>query len=218
MKTEIHLFILWEKARVVQDKILNDIGCHFTVIKQYAITWTAEKAASNFTRFCGTRLGNELEFKISNCGIGEFLLVVVRDENPNYEKRETFHGANEVNVNMYEAKQRYREWTGGGIRVHATDDVLETKHDIVLITGKPIEYFEKLEPQQTIEVLHKDLEGANGWESCGQFILVMKNIAPFVTKVEPDDIWLILNCPTAFKVMRFIRRCFRKLAKICRIK
>ena len=216
--SEIHLFILWENARAFQEKILDDIASHFTILKKYEVTWTPSLVVSNYTRFCGARLGNNLQFKIDNCGTGEFLVVVVRDETPTYETKQTFHGLADVNIKMFEAKQRYREWTGGGIKVHATDNILETRHDIILIIGKPIEYFEKLAPQQTTEILHKDLEGANGWESREQFLLVLKNIAPFVTKVEPDDIWLILNCPSIFRVVGFVRRCFRKLAKICRFK
>ena len=111
MIPEIHIFILWEKARVVQEKILEDIAMNFTIIKLYEISWTRSLVASNFTRFCGTRLGNNLEYKISNCGKGEFLVVIVRDDCPIYEEKDTFHGPARVNLKMFEAKQRYRKWT-----------------------------------------------------------------------------------------------------------
>ena len=39
MSAEIHLFILWEKARFAQEKILSDIALHFTILKKYEITW-----------------------------------------------------------------------------------------------------------------------------------------------------------------------------------
>lgn len=173
--SEIHLFILWEKARVVQEKILDDIALHFTILKQYEIMWTPSLVASNYTRFCGTRLGNNLEFKIDNCGVGDFLVVIVRDEKPIYENKQTFHGPADVNIKMFEAKQRYREWTGGGIRVHATDNEVETNHDLTLLIGKNIEDFLATCKDSKIEKLRKDLEGAKGWESIEQLFYVLNS-------------------------------------------
>jgi|GEM_PF-3178893 len=175
MKPEIHLFILWDKARVVQDRILDDIALHFTILKTYEITWTPSLVVSNFTRFCGTRLGNSLQYKIDDCGIGEFLVVVVRDNNPIYENKKTFHGPADVNIKMFEAKQRYRDWTGGGIRVHATDNIIETNHDLTLLIGKNANDFEATCKDSKVEKLHRDLEGANGWESIQQLFYVLNN-------------------------------------------
>ncbi len=159
MSKEVHLFILWEKALDKRDKILADITEHFTIVKQIEIEWTPALAASNFTRFCGTRLGNNLSFKIDNCGTGKFLVVVVRDEAPIYEMRHTFHGDASVNVKMFEAKQCYRDWTGGGIRVHATDNITETNHDLTLLTGKNVADFLKTVITPDKETIKKDLEG-----------------------------------------------------------
>lgn len=191
MSSEIHLFIIWEKGRCYQEKILTDIAQHFTILKQYEITWTPSLVESNFTRFCGTRLGNNLQFKIANCGIGDFLVIVVRDENPIYEKRSTFHGTANVNVKMFEAKQRYREWTGGGIRVHATDDMVETNHDLTLLTGKNVNDFLSTNSNSNLEKLNSDLVGASVWNTIEELFYVLNNTVHYavmsgVSKLTKD--------------------------------
>ena len=219
MKPELHLFIIWEKGRFIQDTILGDIAKYFTILKQYEITWTPSLVASNFTRFCGTRLRDHLHYKIDNCGVGEFLLVIVRDDSPIYENRDTFHGPALVNVKMYEAKQRYREWTGGGIRVHATDSIVETNHDLTLLIGKNIEDFLKYDLYTKVEKLHRDIEGANGWDSILQLFYVLNNTVRYAvmrgygelasgdfidhgdTDIITDDyynLWLIVNSPKKY--------------------
>lgn len=216
MMPEIHLFILWEKARVAQEKILSDIAMHFTIVKQYEITWTRSLVASNFTRFCGTRLGDNLEYKIANCGKGEFLVVIVRDEDPVYQTKDTFHGAANVNIKMFEAKQRYREWTGGGVRVHATDNTIETNHDLVLLIGKNVADFIASNSTSKVEKFRRDLMGARGWTSIEQLFYVMNNTVRYAvmrgygelatgdfidhgdTDILTDDyenLWLIVNSP-----------------------
>lgn len=216
MKPEIHIFIIWEKARVVQDRILDDIALHFSILKTYEITWTPSLVASNFTRFCGTRLGNNLQYKIDDCGIGEFLVVIVRDNDPIYENKRTFHGPADVNIKMFEAKQRYREWTGGGIRVHATDNTIETNHDLTLLIGKNADDFVATCKDSKVEKLHRDLEGANGWVSIQQLFYVLNNTVRYAvmrgygelssgefidhgdTDIMTDDydnLWILLNAP-----------------------
>lgn len=220
MKSEVHLFIVWEKARFVQEKILGDIAEHFTILKQYEFTWTPKFVSSNIVRFCGTRLGNNLQYKIDSCGVGEFLVVIVRDDNPVYENRKTFHGYADVNIKMFEAKQRYRKWTGGGVRVHATDSLVETNHDLTLLIGKNVDDFLKTNNSpEKVEKLHKDLEGANGWNSIQQLFYVLNNTVRYAvmrgygelttgdfidhgdTDIITDDydnLWLIVNSPKKY--------------------
>ncbi len=41
-----------------------------------------------------------------------------------------------VNVRMFDAKQRYRDWNGGGHRVHSTIEAKETDHNLFFILGE----------------------------------------------------------------------------------
>lgn len=219
MKPEVHLFIIWEKARVIQEKILEDIAKHFTILKKYEITWTKKLVPLNYRRFCGTRLGNALDIKIEQCGKGEFLLCVIRDEDPIYEARDTFHGREFVNVKMFDAKFRYRNWSGLNIGVHATDNERETNHDLTLLIGKNVEDFIKSNTTSETEKLRRDLEGASGWSSIQQLFYVLNNTVRYAvmrgygelatgdfidhgdTDIITDDydnLWLIVNSPKKY--------------------
>lgn len=163
---EIHLFILWEKARYKESAILEDMAKHFTILKQYAITWTPELVASNFTRFYGVNLPSN-SFKEKECGSGEFLLCVVRDEKPVYEERMTSRGPEIVNVNMFDAKDRYRSWTCGGHKIHGTNNEKETNHDLSLLIGKNVANFlSENENSAKYETLQRDIEDVNGLGVC----------------------------------------------------
>ena len=165
MNKELHLFILWQNARYKESEILEDMAKYFTILKQYAITWTPQLVANNFTRFYGVNLPPN-SFKEEECGRGEFLLCVVQDENPVYEVRMTSRGPEKVNVNMFDAKDRYRSWTGGGHKIHGTNNEKETNHDLTLLIGMNVADFLSKEASSTkYEALQKDIEGANGWES-----------------------------------------------------
>lgn len=179
-KSELHLFIIWQKGRYKELEILNDIAKNFTLLRKYAITWNPELVSSNFTRFYGVNLppnsGKEIE-----CGTGEFLLCVVRDENPIYDERLTSHGLEIVNVNMFDAKDRYRAWTGGGHKIHGTNSEKETNHDLTLLVGKNVEDFLSENVNSiTLETLQMDIEGAQGWESLEHMFYVLNNTVSYV--------------------------------------
>ena len=179
-KSELHLFIIWQKGRYKEPEILNDIAKNFTLLRKYAITWNPELVSSNFTRFYGVNLppnsGKEIE-----CGTGEFLLCVVRDENPIYDERLTSHGLEIVNVNMFDAEDRYRAWTGGGHKIHGTNSEKETNHDLTLLIGKNVEDFLSENVNSiTLETLQRDIEGAQGWESLEHMFYVLNNTVSYV--------------------------------------
>ena len=175
MTPEIHLFILWETARIKECEILDDIKSSFTLLKEYEISWSPTLVASNFSRFYGQNLPDK-SFKEKECGRGSFLLIIVRDENPKYEVRNTSHGLEEVNINLFDKKSLYREWTGGGHKVHCTTNEKETNHDLTLLLGKNVEDFLRAHnksPER--ETLQRDIEGANGWESIEHLFYVLNN-------------------------------------------
>ena len=77
--------------------------------------------------------------KEKHVGSGKFLLIVVLDENPLYKVRRTSRGGKDVNINMFDSKEMYRKWTGGGHRVHGSNNVSESGHDLGILLGKTYE-------------------------------------------------------------------------------
>lgn len=179
--SELHLFILWERARYQQDKILADIREHFSIVKLYEISWTPELVSSNLTRFYGENLPSHSD-KEQECGTGPFLLVIVRDEKPNYEYRETSHGKEKVNINMFDGKAKYRSWTKGGHKIHGTNTTQETNHNLTMLLGMNTEDFlQQVKPDaEQIEPLQRDVTGARGWKSVQELFYVLNNTVRYV--------------------------------------
>lgn len=179
--SELHLFILWERARYQQEKILDDIREHFSIVKLYEISWTPEMVSSNLTRFYGENLPSHSD-KEQECGVGPFLLVIVRDEHPNYEYRETSHGKEKVNINMFDGKAKYRSWTKGGHKIHGTNTTQETNHNLTMLLGMNTEDFlQQVKPDaEQIEPLQRDVTGARGWKSVQELFYVLNNTVRYV--------------------------------------
>ena len=159
MKPEIHLFILWEKARFMQTEILDDINKNFKILHIHEIMWDREYFSSNLTRFYGEKLPKNSQ-KERSCGTGAFLLVVVIDYNPIYRIRQTSKGASIVNVNMFDSKEMYRKWTGGGHLIHGTNSVEESSHDLTMLIGlNPKDYLDRYsqKTQYSITSTHRIL-------------------------------------------------------------
>lgn len=179
--SELHLFILWERARYQQEKILDDIREHFSIVKLYEISWTPEMVSSNLTRFYGENLPSHSD-KEQECGVGPFLLVIVRDGHPNYEYRETSHGKEKVNINMFDGKVKYRSWTKGGHKIHGTNTTQETNHNLTMLLGMNTEDFlQQVKPDaEQIEPLQRDVAGARGWKSVQELFYVLNNTVRYV--------------------------------------
>ena len=98
IKKEIHLFIIWEKARYKQDLILEDLNNKFSIIDVKEITWSKFYFSSNLTRFYGENLPKG-SHKENHCGNGSFLAIIVEDLGPRYNERLTTKGLEKVNIN-----------------------------------------------------------------------------------------------------------------------
>ena len=186
---ELHLFIIWERARNKETDIINDIKSNFTILKFFDIQWDSRNVASNFTRFYGTNLPTG-SAKEAECGTGNFLLIVVYDENPYYANRLTSKGDAIVNINMFDAKSKYRSWTGGGHKIHATNSPRETNHDITLLLGVNIEDFLRCYPKKTdiVEHIKKDVVGADEWKDLSELFYVLSNTVDYVVLRGKDEL------------------------------
>lgn len=193
---ELHLFIIWENALDKKEVILDDISKNFEVLKKYMIKWSLDKFSENLSRFYGTNLPKG-SGKEQHCGTGPFMLIIVKDKNPIYEKRPTSRGEETVNINMFDKKTYYRELTGGGHRIHATNNPAETNHDLTLLLDMSVEDF--LKNKQTkeieeIEEIEKDLFGANGWEDVSQMFYALNNCTKYALlrnyETLPEEIYV----------------------------
>jgi hypothetical protein len=181
---EIHAFLLWANALPRFDDILADIRSRFALVDVVRIEWSRDAFARNLTRFYGQSLevGSEKEL---HCGNGPFVVVVVEDPEPTYAWRRTTRGRARVNVRMFEAKKRYRRWTGGGHRVHSTVTPREADRDLFLLLGlRSADLADGRRWDGGTSSQHRDLLGAGGWESLDQLLTAIELVVGYVALVS----------------------------------
>ena len=161
MNPELHLFVLWEKARRVEARVLDDLGrqADIEVIGKWELAFTGP-AAEAYPAFYGRKKPLDGRLKARKCGRGAFLLVVVRNLNPTYGSRwardEKYYIANEL---MYDLKARYREWAGRKHRIHGTTSVKEFARDIFILTGHTADEWERGVPDD----IRLNIPACAGW-------------------------------------------------------
>ena len=176
--SEIHLLIIWNYALDKLDEIQADLEKTFLIRRHYRVNWQDHLFSSNLTRFYGQNLppGSGKE---AHCGRGPFHAFILEDRAPLYETRMTSRGPEQVNVNLFDAKAKYRDWTGGGHRIHATNSPEESDKDIWLLLHRTADSFrDELDTQ--LEEIQLDLIGAEGWQSLGQLFETLNELSNYV--------------------------------------
>lgn len=182
MKSEIYLFIIWEKARENVKEVFENIKKKFEIWQVYEITWNPNNFEKNLRKFYGATLPDPLR-KIEQVGIGAFLLVIVIDKNPIHGKRRTSMGKQIVNTNIYDAKKEFRKFLGGGFPIHGSIHEKESNHDLTLLLGKNLEQISKeLKTSWNGETkkIKADLVGINGWSNLQELFFVLNNTTNYV--------------------------------------
>lgn len=179
---EVHLFIIWEHARTIEQKIISDISKKFRILKIYEVHWSKDKFSENLSRFYGTQLPPNSKKEV-HVGTNPFLAIIVEDNNPVYEVHTTTKGDKKVNTKLFTSKSEHREWTGGGHKIHASNTTEEADHNLTLLFGKNSKDFIKSIGNKSslqIEEWHNDLVGSNGWDSLEQLFYVLNNTIKYV--------------------------------------
>jgi hypothetical protein len=183
MEHETHLFIIWKNARYKQKEILQEIGEKLRIVEAYDLEWTDKYFSSNMTRFYGQKLPNR-SFKEKHCGKGAFLLVICEDKAPKYSERDTIsRDIESVNTNIFDLKQKFRNLTGGGHKIHATNNPIETDHDLTLLLGVNVKDYDiasRATWNEDIISLERDLDGHEAWDSLEQLFYVMNACEEYV--------------------------------------
>jgi hypothetical protein len=180
MKSELHLIIIWSHAADSKNKIIDDLCLHFTLIDVYRITWSYNKFSENLSRFYGENLPKN-SHKEKHCGTGTFTCIIVRDESPIYDIRPTSKGNKVVNTNLFDSKQLYRSWTGGGHKIHATDNVEESKLQLFLLVN--LKYADISLTSKWNGEDHKysdDIVGSHGWSSFESLFAALNHSTNYV--------------------------------------
>lgn len=176
----IFIFIIWKNAYKHRKEIILDIKDNFNIRNIIRIKWDSNKWEENLSRLYGAKL-EDIKAKIKECGKEEFTLIILEDPKPVYKKRTTSHGEEIVNINMFDKKNKYRELTGGGFLIHASNSIKETNHDLTLLLGFNIEDYLVHFDLNKNEVEYKNnVIGCDGWNNISDILYVLNNCCNYV--------------------------------------
>lgn len=188
--SEIHICIIWQNARKCENEILMDLSKNFDILKTIEIEWTKKNFSRNLTRFYNVALPKR-NFKEKECGNGPFLLVILKDRNPKYEQRMTSRGKKEiVNIKLFDAKTKYRKMVDSehvNSKVHATNSMLESDHDLSLLLGISA-YEVESKIKDLPDKITQDLVGADGWKDLSQLFYILNHTVSYVVLRNFDNI------------------------------
>ena len=180
LKSEIHLVLIWEKGLEKLSHIMYDLKNSFKIIDVKRVVWGSDNFSNNLSRFYGQKLPNK-SFKEKHCGKGPFITVVIEQENPVYEKRKTSKGEFLVNSLLYDKKQLYRKWTGGGHKIHTSNDEVEADHDLFfLFNKKPSDYLNHNSWDNKIEDYKIDIRGVDNWKNFDDLFCFINQSSEYV--------------------------------------
>lgn len=181
MKKELYLFIIWQNARFMEKQIFADIKKKFEIFQSIDITWSKQNFAANLARFYGKKLPKGCK-KEKETGAGTFRVYLVYDENPQF--------CDGKNISICSSKEQYRQLTGGGNLVHASDNTDETNENLLFLFGKNLKEFEQEGKKTELQSYNKDIIGCPTWENIEQVLEVARKI-PFTRIKEYKNSYII---------------------------
>lgn len=204
---DLHLVVLWSGARHREREVLDLLAEHLVVWSTFEIAWSPERIVNDFERLYGWPLRGVFG-KHREVGDGPLLLAIVEDREPAYAYRRNVSGLVELtNVRMASAKAAARELTGGGYRVHSSNNLGEFFRDATLLLGpdRLRDLLDEPEPSGHRGTITDDLVGVDGWKDLRQLFDVLATTAEYVVlrnfetlpdRLDPgDDLDLLCRDP-----------------------
>lgn len=189
-----HILIIWHSAMHLRQKVIDDLNENFQILKVFRGHWDESLWLDNWQIFYAHSQfhRNYVDFrqilfgKMGECKKGDFEVIVFKDNSPVFEERETSSGVRLVNTRVFDKKQTYRKWAGGGSKIHGSDDAWETNKDLTLLFGMNTADFSKFYEKDfcglketnnnwTEDSFYGNCVGVNGYRDIQQFFYVLNN-------------------------------------------
>lgn len=188
MNSEIHIVLIWEKGLDQLDAILFDLKNDFQILEVNKVIWSEHFFSNNLSRFYGEKLPSG-SFKEKHCGRGPFYSIIIRQNNPIYKFRRTSKGEQKVNSVLFDKKQLYRKWTGGGHKVHTSNSVDESCHDIYFLFDKKYDTFLDAKGWDgQIKKTEINIKGFDGWVNFKEFFQFLNLSSNYVVLRNYEDL------------------------------
>ena len=178
------------------------------------MSWSGRQilVARNYARFYRGRLVPPYRNVGPQKGAGPMLVVTVIDPAPRYEVRDTLHGPDRVDCNLFEAKLRFRQWTGTANLVHGSDNAAEAVRDLMLLLGFDARGYLDAHPgawDGVVRPLARDLSGAHGWQSAEQLLHALNCSVDYVVLHGAG-----LDEPAAGEVVELLTESYREMIAV----
>lgn len=190
MSSIFHIMVLWSNATQYKEAILEDLrASNLHVYRMFDVRWDKDAFLDNYIVFYAhsqkhlayDKYKNLLRGKMTHCGDGRFFVIILKDDTPIFENRGTSSGDRLVNTRVYDKKVKYREMTGGGHKIHSSDDAWETNKDLTLMFGLNTDDFLKRYPESDkVETYEHNCVGVGGYNSIEEFFYVLNNTVEYV--------------------------------------
>lgn len=133
-----HVFVLWRKARSSSDRIVEDLSREFEIVERIHVRWPWWRTPALLREFYSDWRWIRWIRKALTCGAWSFEALLLRDDRPDIAlRREGEYCAGE-NKRIRDVKNKYRGWTGGRWRVHASATPEETAYQYKFLTGRDL--------------------------------------------------------------------------------
>lgn len=181
-KRDFSCFAIWEEGRSKEKEIVEEIATHFKILGDYNIHWTEKNYNRNIQRLYQRPFGC-LDFKGYDRKIGKppFRFIIVEDLEPQYTLIRNVSGNIELsNRNIVKKKYEFRAWFDKAYQVHSSNNYEEFVFQTSLVLGDKL-LEECLSSSIPIEKeIHKDLEGANGWQDWSEPLRVLNSCTKYL--------------------------------------
>lgn len=182
--TELGVFVVWSRAATLLPRILEHLEARFEIHRAVEIEWSPDLIGENYHRFYRGKAtppyGGVFE---AQKGRGPFTVITVLDHEPHYAERMTNAGVAVVNTRWFDTKQLLRSWVNDRMEIHSADSSSEARRDLLLLLGVTSDDFMQLhvEPwDRTIERVHRDISGADGWLSFDELFAALNASVRYV--------------------------------------
>ena len=112
--------------------------------------------------------------------MGAFTAIILEDEQPIFDFRQTSNGPKKVNINVFDLKIQFRKLVGGS-KIHCSNDEWETNKDLTILFGLNSKDFFEKNPgyEKEIHSLHEDCCGTRGFDSIKQLFYLLNNTTKY---------------------------------------
>lgn len=178
---QIFLFLLWEASRGMETEVLKDISEHFTILKQFEVAWPQPDFIRHLQAFYGH--GSQVWIsKARRNGTGNFRVVIVEDHAAVYDYRDNLRGQQElVDLNIYNAKKRYRSWIKSKDKIHSSVNLRETRHNLAMLLDQTLEEFlKRSDLDGSVETIVTQPPPDKGWRDFPHLFKILNECMPYV--------------------------------------